>query len=205
MYKNIKELGLELAELEDQVLLVDKNEVSSKSGQWIFRDIDKKIIQNDDYIIWNGDVILSSTKQPEGLPLLVIVDETEILAEEAYQKEVLLSNQDPKWEGYGKGIDGVIKSKWKEIWIRGYNQTYKYNEDNLRKIAQAAFVVMMNPEKVITDFDKWFNNRIKSLNQKELWVEVEEYGEELGCDPVYFGLPELRIKITDNKIKAVWK
>ena len=47
-------------------------------------------------------------------------EEIEILAEVAFQKAVDESNQDKNWIGYGKGVDGVSKAKWTQIWIKGY-------------------------------------------------------------------------------------
>lgn len=50
-------------------------------------------------------------------------EEIKSLAETAFQDELIKSNQNINWIGYGKGIDGTSKEKWIELWIKGYNQS----------------------------------------------------------------------------------
>jgi hypothetical protein len=58
--------------------------------------------------------------------------EIEKLAEIAFQDELIKSNQNINWVGYGKGIDGTSKERWIELWIKGYTQCQKdiFNELN---------------------------------------------------------------------------
>lgn len=57
-------------------------------------------------------------------------EEIQVLAEKAFQDELIKSNQNINWIGYGKGIDGTSKERWIELWIKGYT---KYQEDNSNK------------------------------------------------------------------------
>jgi len=68
------------------------------------------------------------------LPEIDVEDDVEKMAEDAYQKELIKSNQDVNWIGYGKGIDGIEKSKWKKLWINAYKAATKtFTEDDVRK------------------------------------------------------------------------
>lgn len=49
-------------------------------------------------------------------------EEIEQLSETAFQDELIKSNQNINWIGYGKGIDGTSKERWIELWIKGYTQ-----------------------------------------------------------------------------------
>jgi hypothetical protein len=65
--------------------------------------------------------------------------EIEQLAEIAFKDELIKSNQNINWIGYGKGIDGTAKERWIELWIKGYTQSQedmddkKYTEEDIRK------------------------------------------------------------------------
>lgn len=52
-------------------------------------------------------------------------EELKSLAEKAFQDELIKSNQNINWIGYGKGIDGTSKEIWIDLWIKGYNQSQK--------------------------------------------------------------------------------
>jgi hypothetical protein len=79
-------------------------------------------------------------------------------------------------------------------YIEGFKEGYKsnpakYTEEDLRKITQAAFVVMSNPETVIADFDRWFEKRLQSLQKYPKYVVMESeydcckrYVNCKGCD-----------------------
>lgn len=53
-------------------------------------------------------------------------EEIEQLAESAFQDELIKSNQNINWIGYGKGIDGTSKERWMELWIKGYTQCQEH-------------------------------------------------------------------------------
>lgn len=55
-------------------------------------------------------------------------EEIQVLAEIAFKDELNNSNQDPNWVGYGKGIDGISKDKWIELWIKGYTESEQRNQ-----------------------------------------------------------------------------
>ena len=193
--KNIKELGLELIELEDQVLLVESKVGEGKLNDWVKLSV-PKIERVEE---WNKDLILfcnkviASTKPLEGLPLLVIEDEVEMLAE--HSSEVQESTYTPQHKiTYKHGfMDGYNKSK----------STYKFTEEHF------WYIVDLFLKKVPDVID--VRKEIQSLTKKELWIEIENYcGSPYttercpkcvdSCDRAY-----QRPKITDGKIKAVWK
>lgn len=63
----------------------------------------------------------------EGIELLPpLEDEVEL----AYQKELLTDNQDKNWVGYGKGINGVSKERWKIIYNKA-KEVYKFTEEDM--------------------------------------------------------------------------
>jgi hypothetical protein len=74
--------------------------------------------------------------------------------------------------------------------IKGYKSNpAKYTEEDLRKITQASFIVMSNPETVIADFDRWFEKRLQSLQKYPKYVVMESeydcckrYVNCKGCD-----------------------
>lgn len=218
--KNIKELGLELIELEDQVLLVDELE-HTKDRLILHQSINGKVnhfykgdeIDLDNYnsrrflgLTFN---VVASTKQLEGLPLLVIKNGIKKLATKT------LSEQD--WDT-SKGLpfnEGYLKG-FKE----GYNNaksTYKFTEEDM-----IEFVVWLNNTDEIfeqtkhIDFTKsdkdvgkelleiWKEQRAK----KELWVETVDYcrlpytTDKCPCQNCK---GEGLLKITNNQIKAIWK
>jgi hypothetical protein len=185
--KNIKELGLELIEFEDQFLLVDPNE-ASQEGDWIYwnkrpvRAIDTTYSKDTKYII-------ASTKPLQKLPLLVIEDEVEKIAKEYTEKRNYLTEEE---QGF---IDGYNHAK----------STYKFTEEDLRKAYDQG--KHGGSTQIHLEFDEF----IQSLTKKELWIEVENYcGSPYttercpkcidSCDRAYE-----RPKITNNKIHAVWK
>lgn len=197
MYKNIKELGLELIELEDQFLLVDNSEKitnSSKIG-YCYNSIKKTWSQ--DIVLFHGAMpgyhyegfkrIVVSTKQLEGLPLLVIEDETKKEALKAFPVSVDTRNN----------ITKDINSLERTPFEKGYNKAkelYKYTEEQLCEVWLRA-CKGDDLEEILSD-----------LNQKQLWVEVEVFTETVGTNEFdSMEQDSLRPKTTDNKIKAVWK
>lgn len=186
--KPISELGLELIELDDQVLLVDNINVSESP-----------------YVLWNNKIysnkihsftgvkyeeckrVISSTKQLDNIPLLVIEDEVEKLAINSFghkpskeDNDILLS--------LGKGYIGGFKE--------GYNKAksrFKFTEEDLRKAIDAS-------KHGFTD-----DYIINYLTKKELFIEVDVmnkgYTDESDKPYQECYIP----KITNNKIKAKYK
>ena len=210
--KNIKELGLETIQLEDQVLLVNSKSGTSKGDLFIDKRTPNEIRNHvadsyenhfDDH--WKHKII-ASTKPLEGLPLLVIEDEVENVF---YQDNIL---------------DKEVAQHFFSLFKEGYNkakETFKFTEEDLRKAIQLGsdFCDIESfepvPELVISDF-------LQSLTKKELYVEVEEKSiEEIEIELGIYGHDEglteseyseyikknnvLKLKITNNQIKAVWK
>ena len=199
--KKVSELGLEVIELEDQVLLVDN--LNPKPGGYLFDngEIYGPFEANDPLIDYKGNII-TSIKPLEGLPLLVIEDDVEEIA----------------WDY----TEGNTKSKWAPIVrnavVYGYNkakETYKFTEEDLRKAFEAGsnFKEKNFKEVHLTDSnivlkEPDFNKYSESLTKKELWIEVEEKhfrtvknNEGQVIDHQFTIEP----KITNNQIKAVWK
>lgn len=183
MMKNIKELGLELIELEDQVLLVDKR--IQPVNNWYFDTYIKKVkntsgaeYAKDSQVIQ----IISSTKPLEGLPLLVIDDEFDI-PEFDLELEKLRFQQ-----GYNKAKETSI-----------------YFDDEF-DLANKIRVLFLKHGK-----DSWVSiakELIMNETKKELWIEVEEKhfrtvknNEGQVIDHQFTIEP----KIKDGKIKAIWK
>ena len=67
-----------------------------------------------------------------------------LVAEIAFKDELIKSNQNINWIGYGKGIDGTSKEKWLELFIKGYTQSQedmkdkKYTEEDVRNAFNAG-------------------------------------------------------------------
>ena len=95
------------------------------------------------------------------LPNLSVEDHVEKLAKEEFKG---FEDQYDKWRF---GINGFIK---------GHKAATKvYSEEDLMKVAQAAFTVKSNNETIIEDFDKWFEKRIQSLKRPKTpkWFVAE--------------------------------
>lgn len=188
--KPISKLGLELIELEDQVLLVDDKKLIING--YIQRGTEKPVINKPDFWFDFGvpyKNVIASTKPLEGLPLLVIEDEVEELAEK--QSEELMMPNNVEFE-YGFRL-GYNKAK----------ETYRFTEEDLRKaLWELGDVLFNNNQNGIKEGEPelYFDTIIQSLTKKELCIEVEDKiaidGHTIiGVEP----------KITDGKIKAIWK
>ena len=100
-------------------------------------------------------------------------------------------------------FDEWIEAKEYKKWLNKSNPA-KYTEEDLRKITQAAFVVMSNPETVIADFDRWFEKRLQSLEKTPKYVVmkmevVNDFGEPYSFDDIDFGVEkEYRPKLFTN-------
>ena len=112
------------------------------------------------------------------------------------------------------------KSAMRNGFVKGFKYCQSLNEkrfslDDMRKLASAAFTIKSNNETLIEDFDKWFDNRIKSLSQPKVFhidIEMEEYMTD-GWIPSYNNPDnhnlepsaeiDWRPKITNNQIKII--
>lgn len=222
--KSVTELGLELIELEDQVLLVDKK---SKGGKFYYVDnsLGKRIETAETRP--SGDVfeIIASTKPLEGLPSLVIEDEVdENIKNRNFYKQIM--NPYPiesySYTAYEKGfIEGYNKST---EFYSNLKETYKFTEEDFREAVCEAWNSCEDNEDEET-FTQVFNRIIQSLTKKELWLEVEYfyhsskefYGDEadwVKCDESQYNsirseIPKcplkVELKVTNNQIKGIWK
>lgn len=211
--KSIKELGLEIIELEDQILLVDEKGKLS-DGDWFYNNFDdnqSKIQQKKGSwaTCYNEFKIISSTKPLEGLPLLVIEDDVEKLAEHSSEvQEATYTSQHKTTYKHGF-IDGFNKAK----------ETYKFTEEDLRNAiqhggsigynyaSQETYLDSQEMRELEEEQDEDVENYIQSLTKKELWVEVEEHGGQPMSGPFgtfMFGT-KFRPNVSQGKIKAVWK
>lgn len=205
--KNIKELGLELIELEDQVLLIESKVGGGKLNDWVKLSIPK--IERVEY--WNEDLvgfcnkIVSSTKPIEGLPLLVIEDEVNFTIQDRNFKKQTMNPypvEEYAFTAYEKGfIEGYNKST--EFHNKA-KETYKFTEEDLRKAIDGAFEKGRNR---IGFFESDYDSIIKSLTKKELYVEIEliPVYDNHGNGDIFQSDKKEIIKITEGKIKAIWK
>lgn len=195
--KNIKELGLELIELDDQVLLVEKNREYQTNG-WAF-NTGKGVFwvdMSDRYP--SGYKFIASTKPLEGLPLLVIEDEVE----ELIDQEMIKMGHEPK------RVRSVMYGEDRELAKALYNKvksTYKFTEEDLRRAIKMSKVTQKykyGEGRVFVNSDE---SIIQSLTKKELWIEVEydyeEHPELVGNPKEEWYLP----KIINNQIKGIYR
>lgn len=193
--KNIKELGLELIELDDQVLLVDDKKLIING--YIQRGTEKPVINKPDFWFDFGvryKNVIASTKPLEGLPLLVIEDEVEDIVGENLKRIC-------SWETYqDHPIGRCAKQALQEH--EKAKETFKFTEEDLRK----ALFIKHNG---LSD-----DYIIEFLTKKELWIEVvfnSKYGQRGSWTYGDYELANknlsefMVVKITDGKIKAIWK
>lgn len=209
--KKASELGLELIELEDQVLLVDSLKSRVYGDYYVLRNAwglnSHEVTQWTEakHSLLSGKksnptgVIIASTKQLEGIPLLVIEDEVEKVF---YQDNIL---------------DKEVAQHFFPLFKEGYNkarETYKFTEDNLlvirNKFVQLLPIGDINAWDLIKSIQKyteWFDKYIQSLTKKELWIEVEliPVYDNHGGGNIFESDKKEVIRITQGKIKAVWK
>lgn len=98
----------------------------------------------------------------EGVELL---PPSEDEAELAYQKELLTYNQDKNWVGYGKGINGVSKERWKSIYNKA-KEDYKYTEEDLRIAIHHAYLCGVEKLKNFEEVEKMLIENTKALQPK---------------------------------------
>lgn len=215
--KKISELGLELIELEDQVLLVDKTTI--ELDHWYFNERTKSIARCNEMNIgaiksMNQDglhKVCYSTKPLEGLPLLVIEDEVEDIVGENLKRIC-------SWETYqdhpiGRYAKQALQEhekakgtfKFTELDLRfaldyGRSQGYEYASMETFQDSEDLKKLELEQKEDKEEF-------IQSLTKKELWIEVEEKEypvSSVSFDSVKFSKFD-QPKITNNQIKAVWK
>lgn len=191
--KNIKELGLEAIQLEDQVLLVDENKPRVYGNYYLLKNaggLDKHEITEwteSKHSILSGKkskstgVIIASTKPLEGLPLLVIEDYVNIPEFDLELEKLRLQ------QGYDKA-----------------RQIFKFTEEDLRKAISMARETLEWDEKWGWLTTKTEDEIIESITKKELWVEVEYDHDDSVPHPKTKGSGYVP-RIIDNQIKAAWK
>jgi hypothetical protein len=168
-------------------LLVDKNRVYQTIG-WAFNSNGVFWVSSSDRYP-EGYEFIASTKPLEGLPLLVIEDEVENLANQAEIEEY--KDNDPYDQFYAGG-------DFYEGFKQGYNkskETYKFTEEDMRK---AISMARDYPADVV-GYQK--DEIIQSLTKKELWIEVEQWSLAENVTAKNQNV----LKISNNQIKAVWK
>lgn len=203
--KNIKELGLETIQLEDQVLLVDNINVSESLYVLCKNKIYSNKIHSFNGIRYDEcKRVITSTKPLEGLPVLVIEDEAMLNVLNLIE-ESKIETESTKIILMGSYITGYNKAK----------EIYKFTEEDLRKaidISQSSSYVSTQHFSGHSSVKYNFkvDEIIESLTKKELWIEFENYftdecerneGNRDGESIKKSLIP----KITNNQIKAVWK
>lgn len=195
--KNIKKLGLELIQLTNQVLLVEKSVISV--GDYITDSL-RVWKWNDDCSLLGRRKVISSTKPLEGLPLLVIEDEVDELID---QEMIKMGHETSRVRhpifGEDRQLAKAVYNKAKE--------TYKFTEEDLRKAIDLARDCESDCGGVYF-MEGTSEEIIQSLTQKELYVEVDcEYGDNCPSKGAYDKqyLCKIIPRITDNKIKSIWK
>lgn len=211
--KPIQELGLTTIQLEDQVLLVESKVGGGKLNDWVKLSISKieKVEEWNEDLVGFCNKIIASTKPLEGLPLLVIEDEVEDIVGENLKRIC-------SWETYqdhpiGRYAKQALQEhektkgtfKFTELDLRfaldyGRSQGYEYASMETFQDSEDLKKLELEQKEDKEEF-------IQSLTKKELWIEVEFKETKSSVfrenDAAPYGIYEP--KITNNKIKAVWK
>jgi hypothetical protein len=137
-------MKLQLIHTENYLLVTFKDRYDEKKYQlfkstygdfWINEPNSGKFRTGGHYYNITHHLPLNNAPVLEGIELLPpLEDEVEL----AYQKELLTDNQDKNWVGYGKGINGVSKERWKIIYNKA-KEVYKFTEEDI-----CEFVEWMN-------------------------------------------------------------
>lgn len=207
-FKRVSELGLEIIQLEGQILLVDKLE-HTKDRLILHQSINGKVnhfyksdeIDLDDYnsrrflgLTFN---VIASTKPLEELPLLVIEDEVD----EIIDQEMIKMGHEPSKVRHP--IFGEDRELAKALYYKA-KETYKFTEEDLRKAIQLGndFCDVEGddaiPELVISDF-------LESITKKELWVEAHWDCCSRCIDGVDECTATWELKIEKGQIKATYR
>ena len=152
---------------ENYLLVVDG---SNYYDEYYLNKVDMRIYKRDgggniptEGGVWHKKITyhlpLNNAPVLEGVELLPPLEDE---AELAYQKELLTDNQDKNWLGYGKGINGVSKERWKIIYNKA-KEVYKFTEEDMRDAYNLGLDThsKQNPNKVYDDL-------IQSLSQPKL-------------------------------------
>ena len=209
--KPISELGLELIELEDQVLLVQSDwkdipYIKNAKDDKVYMIAKEKIaLEILSVPVKNCPQIIASTKPLEGLPLLVIEDEVDDLAEDHTNIRILQHKTSIQ-----------VATQYFDGFKEGYNkakETYKFTEEDLKGVFLIGLMenisgILNERELDKSEIESLFLKQLKRITKKELWIEVEEKhfrtvknSEGDVIDHQFTIEP----KITNNQIKAVWK
>ena len=184
--KKASELGLSVRVVKDKVFLL-------KGGS---------IDLNGEGIAFDVNDLIACSEQMGSFPLLVIEDEVENLADQEFQEQK--ESYENSTEMFAFDYPELLAAGFKI----GYNkakETFKFTEDDMVEFA-------MNMISQYQFGNTNIHNRgilMESLPKKELYVEVEYQDMmDMWVSPPtileYCNSP-MRAKITDNKIKAVWK
>lgn len=215
--KNIKELGLEVIQIEDQVLLINSKSGISKGDLFIDKRSPNEIRRHvaDSYENYFDDhwkhKLIASTRHLDGLPLLVIEGEVEELAFEVYRDYPNNPKDKIEWHyNHDKNAYGKRRA-----FVKGFNkakEAYKFTEEDLEKAIMFGMHLEQEKSKQI---EKEVSGFIKSLTKKELWIEVKDIGrthyikeDNNGFNDVTginFHKYEWKPKIINHQIKAAWK
>ena len=90
-------------------------------------------------------------------------EEIEQLAEIAFKDELIKSNQNINWIGYGKGIDGTSKERWIELWIKGYTKCQEDMADTLLILAYNLMSDMGFDDYEIEELSEKFNDDLAKV------------------------------------------
>ena len=212
--KKISELGLQAIELEDQTVLVDKNQVVkvNDSGHFMCYDFDDpylvslKLVTEDDIDHCHQKVI-ASTKPLEKVPLLVIEDEADRLAYEHCDTVVPKDNTRSLHYSFKKGYNKHAETyKFTEEDLRyaidyGRNQGYEY-------ASMETFQDSKDLKQLESEQKEDKESFIQSLTKKELWVETYEILTKSEVfrenDNAPYSTTSIKIK-NNNQINAIWK
>lgn len=204
--KKASELGLKIIELKDQILLIDDR--ISVNQIWGY-DPER----NQVGIFYGSPTespyveIIASKEKIVDIPLLVIEDEVERLADRSSEMQEGTYTPPHKITYCHGFIDGY----------KNHQKTHPFTEDELRKAFWFGKEWLMDlPEEYIehnygiSNSDSMNDNQVfdalvKSLAKKELWIEVEEKLGDEGIVAHALGECEYFPKITNNQLKATWK
>jgi len=190
MIKKASELGLNVIEYDDHILLTRGSEIR----------LDDPDPSKMKYAIELSNLVESTTPIEKTL-LLVIEDEVNEITKNEVPDRI-----------YKTGVNYAANEQLG--FKKGYNkakETYKFTEEDLRGVFLIGLMEnisgILNERKLDeSEVESLFQKQLGAITKKELWIEVEETLEDNGqmdhtSYPTYVKVP----KITNNQIKGVWK